>query len=71
MLTNQQREDVVETGDELLCTKFAAAQVGVSVTYFRLLAAQTPPIRPRVLKGSALLSWTNEQVAEIAKRKKR
>ncbi len=60
----------IET-DEIVCTQVAAQQAGVSVTYFRQLANQTPEVKPSRLRGTKVLIWTPAQVREVAGRKKR
>ena len=56
---------------ETMSTKFAAALVGVTGTYFRKLASDPEPIEPLRLKGSAILVWTPAQVEAVGERVKR
>jgi hypothetical protein len=56
---------------ELISTKKAATQAGISVTHFQRLAKEPPKIYPLPIDGSASVAWTPEQVIQVKERRKR
>jgi hypothetical protein len=56
---------------DLRITKTAAAEAGISPSYFRLLAAQCPAVTPLQARGSHECLWTPAQVEQVRLRVKR
>ena len=62
--------ETITDATDVVSTKYAAEQVGVSETYFRLLAAYAPAIMPKRLPGSRVVLWTPAQVQRVGERRK-